>query len=68
MPSPAVAVYGAVIIETDKTKVVYTQKCDACGYVMPQRTSIIGFNRTLNLYFHCPSCKNGQAVLIEGPK
>ena len=64
----AVAISGAIIIESDKTKVVYSQKCEACGFVLPQRTTIIGFNRTLNAYFHCPACNNGQPVVIEGPK
>lgn len=67
--SPAVVVSGAVITDTDKSKVTYHRKCDACGYISSQKdTTIISFKGKMLSLFDCPDCKNRQNVVIEGPK
>lgn len=67
--SPAVAISGAEIINTDKSKVTYFEKCDACGYISPkQYTSTIPYKGEMQSFLNCPNCKNRQAVVIKGPK
>ena len=66
---PAVAISGAEIIEADKSRVTYKEKCEACGYVSPnQRTTAVPCRGKMMAYFHCPQCKSGQNIVIEGPK
>lgn len=60
------AIQGCVIVEQDGTPMFqYSEKCESCGYISPNKQTIYHYMDNYTTSFLCPQCQNNQTVKIE---
>jgi hypothetical protein len=65
---PAVALAGAVIVESKGAMIRWKKKCEGCGWFdgSTANQTAPSRNATASSSFSCPRCKNHQTIKIQG--